>query len=608
MLNILWASAAALAGPRTGMVGFTSAPTEAIRAIESHGGVVGRCFQRARFCVADFPGDAPLPLGALSEQPGIRYAEADRIIPGTDLRGSHPDASGTEDCKDLWALDEIGARQAWAHADGAGAPVVAIADGGFLQTHEEITGRFTGQWDYGDGDSTANLEWDVGIPAHGTFIAGIVAARASNGVGRAGVLPQGRLNLLKIADSSGAFYFSYAASALADVADGDLGIRAVNYSIASSSYTASFRDAVASLGPLEIVLVAAAGNCAWAGCSDADNDAYPLYPANFTDDHVITVAGSVQGGGHNSYSHYGRQSVDLAAPGVDICSLGVNSTDDYYTAAGTSYAAPLVAASAVLLIEAHPDLTALEVSRVLRASADAHPDWETRAQAGVLDLAGAVQTPVPRLSPPDGAAAVDGTGLLTLDAYNAGAEGPATIVVFHENVSVLSAEGWSVVPFSAGDSLDLPDAGSVTVSAGGSLLTGPLPAHETTTVTLDLAGTVLGAADLSVRLVTTASDGDGYLNTPYRSGTEDSSGFLAYTVAVTVTALPPEDTAAPDDTAEPSDSGEPDTAAAPDSGEPVEEAEPEAEPGCSCNGGAAGAPWLWALALAAVARRRGGRR
>lgn len=292
---------------------------------------------------------------------------------------------------------------------------MAIQDSGFLIQHEDLgSAKVSGQFDYGNMDTVPEVSWSSGVPAHGTFIAGLIAA-PDNGLGRAGLAPETRLNLQKIADSSGALYFSYAVAAMDDLADGDLGVRVLNYSIAGPSYSAAFQDAVATLGRADILLVAAAGNCGSANCWDANNDAHPLYPANFSGGHILSVSGSTEDDAHNSWSHYGPNTVDLAAPGVSLCSLGVNSTSEYYASAGTSYAAPLVAAAAALVFEAHPDLSAVDVARVLKASA--------------LDP----------LSPGDYAS----SGSWSFNVENRGAEGEATLLLFHpESVRLsLSATG-----------------------------------------------------------------------------------------------------------------------------------------------------------------------
>ncbi|MCB9778935.1 MAG: S8 family serine peptidase [Alphaproteobacteria bacterium] len=543
---LLLASASALAGPHTAMVGFT-VPQDIAgigREAAVHGAVVQRCFQRARFCVLEFPG-APALSGFPGLQ-GVRYAEPDQRI---DLgqQGDWPDASGTADCSDLWDLEFIGAEEAWEIADGTDGPVVAIADSGFLQSHEELTDKVSGQWDYGDGDSYANLEWSAGVPAHGTFIGAIIAGVGDNGAGRSGVAPGAQLNLLKIADSDGALYYSYAASALADVADGDLGIRSVNYSIASSSYTTSFRDAVLALADVDVVLVAAAGNCSSAHCSDADNDRYPLYPSSFSYDHVISVAGATTDGGRNSYSHYGASSVDLAAPGVSICSAGVDSDDDYYSAAGTSYAAPMVAATVSLLLEAHPDLTMLELARVLRASAIRDSEWTGKVRSGgVLSAIGALQTAVPRLDPPDDSVVVDEDATLRVSMENPGAVGDAAVLFAHgDGVAVDAATtswhgAWTVEPYAPGDTVSLPDVGDVVMTGSGSVLRGELDAHASVDLYIDLSGVARGVHAGSLRLVV-SSEGADYLNAPYDEGDDDETGYLAFPVELDVVAVAPLD-------------------------------------------------------------------
>ena len=619
MLWMILASASLLlapahAGPNTAMVGVSDPDDlDALReAVQAAGGQLQACYRRARFCIVALPAPpAPALLQTWAALPGVRYAEADRLMDLLPQQGTPPDAAGTTDCPDLWERAAISADGGWDAA--ADAPVVAVADGGFRQTHHEIQGQISGQFDYGNVDPVAELEWDVGVPAHGTFIAAIIAGNGSNGEGRAGIIPGGSLNLLKIADSSGAFYFSYAAAALADVADGDLGIGAVNYSLASSSYTDAFRDAVASLETVGVVLVAAAGNCGYAHCSDANNDAYPQYPASFTFEHVITVAGSTQGGGVNSYSHYGATSVDLAAPGVDLCSADVDSDTDYATASGTSYAAPLVAGAAGLLMGAHPDLTPTEVARVLRASASPQAAWRGKTRSGgILNIEGALLTAVPRLSIPLSPDPIDGLGTLDLVVESPGAAGTGSLLLAHGaglSVEAVDADGWRITPYAPGDTLSLPDAGTVTMTGTGSLLTGPLEAHRTLTLRLTLAGHAVGTWPASVRL-SAASLGADYLNTPYDAGSSDETGFLALPLSLQVVGVvdTPEDTSAPEDTAADSGDGGDSPARDTDEDDTPDLHPDEAEPsGCACTASprpSLGGAWGLLAALLLTAHRR----
>ena len=59
-----------------------------------------------------------------------------------------------------------------------------------------------------------------------------------------------------------------------------------------------------------MIVVAAAGN------DGTNNDANPVYPANYAGDNLVTVAATDRNDRLASFSNYGRTTVDLAAPGV----------------------------------------------------------------------------------------------------------------------------------------------------------------------------------------------------------------------------------------------------------------------------------------------------
>ncbi len=606
LITLALISLAAHAADDTAIVGVLSADLEPVLAAHTSvlGGQVERCFERARVCIVHFPGQAQPPLDQLQAIPGVRYAERDGLMePSRPLASTLPpvptDAEGTDDCPDQWELATIRAPEAWERVDGTWAPVVAVQDSGFLVDHVELAGRISGQWDYGNDDADPELEWSSSVPAHGTFIAGVIAGDPDNGRGRSGVAPYGQLNLQKIADDDGALFYSYAVYALGDLADGDLGVRVLNYSIGSSGWNQGLYDAVAALEDVGILMVAAAGNCGSAHCSDADNDANPMYPASFDLEHVVSVASSTRDDGFNPYSHYGAWSVDLAAPGEDLCSCGAYATDDFYTAGGTSYATPLVAASAALLLEAHPDLSTTELARVLRASAEDLPAWEGKVRSdGRLDLAAAMTTAVPRL---DAVAdvAIDGEGSATIDIDNAADPGEAWLVLEHpEAVAVAEAldtttdQAWIVTRHGPGETVELPDAGPVEVPDGTrfTVVHGPIGEHASASLELTLRGRELGTWQVSAR-VAMVSEGADYLNAPYDTGSADSTGFLATGFEVRVTDVTMDtgqsDTGLPDDSATPpEDTGQPDPG------------------GCGCGGGVGAGGSLALLALGLVSRRR----
>ena len=561
-LFILLATSA-WAGPHTVMLGVEGNVDTHAASLHDLGATRTRCYRVARICIADFA-DSSMQNNAVqhfADHPGVRWVERDQPMPVVQ-HALTDDHAGTPDCPDLWELPAVELEAAFdLGLTGAGAPVVAIQDTGFYEAHEDF-GVVSGRYDYGNWDTDPEVEYGAGVPQHGTFIAGIINGVADNELGRAGVLPDGRVNLQKIADNTGALYFSYAVSAMADIAEGDLGVRVLNYSIGGSGSTTAFEDAVSALADADILLVAAAANCGYADCADADNDAYPIYPASYSDDHIIAVAGSTRDGALNPYSHYGAWSVDLAAPGVDICSLDIDSTTDTATAGGTSYATPIVAAAAALIWEASPDLTAVEVARVLRVSTAHHADLDGKVRSGGnLHIGAALATAVPRLDGLPADLLLDGSAAVGIDLANVAAEGTGTIVLTHAAALTIepgadAPAGWTATPFSPGDTIVLPDAGSHPAVGHGTILTGPLAARSSFTLSTVWTAAADGESDVTVRLVAT-SDGADYLNAPYNTGSNDETGFLALSSHITFTAADPgsEDTAEPDDTAEPEDTG-----------------------------------------------------
>ena len=63
------------------------------------------------------------------------------------------------------------------------------------------------------------------------------------------------------------------------------------------------------------------------------------------------------------YSNYGKNTVDVFAPGSQIYST--YPKNDYEFASGTSMAAPLVAGVAALIFSQYPNLSAAQVKQIL---------------------------------------------------------------------------------------------------------------------------------------------------------------------------------------------------------------------------------------------------
>jgi hypothetical protein len=137
------------------------------------------------------------------------------------------------------------------------------------------------------------------------------------------------------------------------------------------------------------VIVAAAGN----ESDDTDNYA----PGNC--DGVITVGAAGRTGDRSSYSNFGRR-VDLSAPGGDVGTgrdgyilstfndgLTVPGGPTYAYGIGTSFAAPLVAGAASLMIARNANLTSGRVQSILQGTTRDFPAG-TQCSAGNGRLCG----------------------------------------------------------------------------------------------------------------------------------------------------------------------------------------------------------------------------
>jgi hypothetical protein len=218
----------------------------------------------------------------------------------------------------------------WDIAKGAGV-TVAVLDSGVDLDHPDLAGQLvTGRNILNPAKSVQD---DNG---HGTMTAGIVVAKRGNGRGISGIAPSAKVMPIKVIDGDGF-------GSDADIAEGldwavSHGADVVNMSLGSAAESTVLRDAVAAAIAADVVVVAASGNEA----SDVPN-----YPASYPG--VISVGATGHDGSLAYFSSYGW-TVDVAAPGMAITSTGLGSTEKYETGDGTSFASPIVAGVAALLL------------------------------------------------------------------------------------------------------------------------------------------------------------------------------------------------------------------------------------------------------------------
>lgn len=283
-------------------------------------------------------------IAAAQQDPDLLAVGVDHKvrIASEDVRAARVDPRRGEQ----WALDLLDAESAWRTSQGRGV-VVAIIDSGVDGSHPDLRAAMV------RGVNTRTDSGDHSSPAtdragHGTHVAGIVAARADNGLGVAGVAPQARIMPVKVLGADGTGWMS-------DVVEGirwavDHGASVINLSLGGTS--ADFMKAAVGHAVAQgVTVVAAAGN---------EDSNVPSYPAALPG--VISVSALNPSGRLAEYSNYGA-TIDLAAPGTDVVSTVPGG---YESMSGTSMATPHVAGVAALVSAISP---ASDVTSVLLRTA-----------------------------------------------------------------------------------------------------------------------------------------------------------------------------------------------------------------------------------------------
>jgi subtilisin family serine protease len=213
---------------------------------------------------------------------------------------------------------------------------------------------------YGNGDIMA------GEPMHGTHVAGIIAAERNNGKGMDGIDDNVRIMMIRAVpngdehDKDIALAIRYAV---------DNGARVINMSFGKNiSPEKSWVDSSVQYAESKgVLLVHAAGNDA-ANVDSTDNFPNPHFRnSTYTASNWITVGASSDplaepgfGSYTASFSNYGKNEVDVFAPGTRIYST-VPGGNKYENLQGTSMAAPVVTGVAALVLEYYPNLTPQQV-------------------------------------------------------------------------------------------------------------------------------------------------------------------------------------------------------------------------------------------------------
>ncbi|WP_086757481.1 S8 family serine peptidase [Nostoc sp. 106C] len=293
----------------------------------------------------------------------------------------------------LWGLKKIDAPATWDHTTGSRSVIVGVVDTGVDYTHPDLaaniwtnTREIAGNgidddkngyvddihgWDFGDGDNNPTDDHPRG--GHGTHVSGILGASGNNSLGVIGVSPNVSIMPTKHFSSSDTEGYLW------DVPQGiyyavNNKAKIINLSFGSSSFDQEQYNALKYAYDRGVLVIAAAGN------SNQNTDTTPHYPANYDLPNIISVTATDENDQLAYFSNYGVNSVDLAAPGVNIKSTLPNNQYDEWN--GTSMAVPYVSGAAALLLATNPNLSVLDLRYALLSSVDKLDSLQGKTNTG----------------------------------------------------------------------------------------------------------------------------------------------------------------------------------------------------------------------------------
>jgi subtilisin family serine protease len=279
---------------------------------------------------------------------------------------------------------DIKATLAWDVSTGSRANVVAVVDTGIDYNHPDLAANvwsaptaFTvniggtvincaaGSHGFNAINNTCNPLDDND---HGSHTSGTIGASGNNGVGVVGVNWTASIMGAKFLDASGsgttagainAIEFTIQAKAFFGA---NANVRVLSNSWGGGGFSQALLDEINKANTNNMLFVAAAGNNA------TNNDTTAFYPANYNAPNVVAVAATDNRDQLASFSNFGRNTVHLGGPGVDVLSTTRNNTYSYFS--GTSMATPHVSGAAALVLSGCPSLDTAALKSNLLSNVD----------------------------------------------------------------------------------------------------------------------------------------------------------------------------------------------------------------------------------------------
>lgn len=257
---------------------------------------------------------------------------------------------------------------AWAAGLTGVGVTVGIVEDGFTTTHPDIAGNY---------DAAASMT-GAGVTSHGTSVAGLIAAKAGNAQGGAGVAYNGKVAKIYrgVTGVDHAVAFAY--------------LNTIN-AVKTNSWGPADNGIVAFMTPDERAALAAAVTTGrgglgtvfcWAAGNGGTGDRCDYDP--YVSSRYTIAVGAIDDTDARAYYNESGSSMFVVSPSSsDGAHLGIYTTAgaSAYTAGfgGTSASSPQAAGVVALMLQANPNLTWRDVKHILlrtaRKNDPANPGW-----------------------------------------------------------------------------------------------------------------------------------------------------------------------------------------------------------------------------------------
>ncbi len=204
-------------------------------------------------------------------------------------------------------------------------------------------------------------------PSHGTHVAGIIAANRDNGIGINGIVSDVKIMVIR-AVPDGDERDKDVANAIIYAVDNGAQVINMSFGKSYSPGKEAVDKAVKYAEEKGVLLVHAAGNSS-KNIDKGKNFPTKKYTESSSASNWLEIGASSWGDNENfvgSFSNYGKETVDVFAPGVQIYST--TPGDTYKSYDGTSMAAPATSGVAALLMSYYPELSAFQVRDIIKKS------------------------------------------------------------------------------------------------------------------------------------------------------------------------------------------------------------------------------------------------